>query len=229
MGKAHRGTLYRSSKWLLLIVTALGVLFLLLPTLIAKNTTSQYRRDISQLAEFERRPVTLVLGAGVFPDGTPTPYLQNRIETATEMYRQGKTDTLLMSGDNSSDHYNEPVAMARYAESIGIPRKAIVLDYAGLSTYDSCYRAQAIFGVEKMYVVTQGYHLPRAVFNCRNLGIDTIGVAAQRRARDFTASYIMREWLSMHKALYEAAFTPKPAILGQPEPIIGAVNAKNIH
>lgn len=215
---ANKNALIRN-RWLMLVVCALFLLFLILPTLIAKNVTSPYRVSSSEIETLKPRPITLVLGAGVYPDGSPTPYLKNRLDTAASLYRQGKTQKLLLSGDNSTEHYNEPTAMARYAIAIGVPEEALVLDYAGLSTYDSCYRAQAIFGVEKMFVVTQGYHLPRAVMNCRGLGIDTKGVAAQKNARDFTASYIFREWLSTHKAFFESRVSPEPTILGQPEPI----------
>lgn len=91
--------------------------------------------------------VAIVLGAGVLPSGEPTPYLQRRLDSAVDLYKAGIVKTLLLSGDNSASHYNEPVAMQRYVAEQGVPRTATVLDYAGFNTYDSCYRAEALFGV----------------------------------------------------------------------------------
>jgi vancomycin permeability regulator SanA len=93
------------------------------------------------------------------------------------------------------------------------------LDYAGLSTYDSCYRAHAIFSVSSATVITQGYHLPRAVMACGGLGINTIGVVAMHSSRDFTINYIMREWISTDKITFQLIFKPKPTALGRIEAI----------
>jgi vancomycin permeability regulator SanA len=110
--------------------------------------------------------------------------------------------------------------MRKLAESEGVPEKDIVLDYAGYSTYDSCYRAHSIFKVQSLTLVTQGYHLPRAVMTCKDLGIKTIGIAALAQGRDFTAAYIIREWVSTDKATVQLLFKPNPTLLGHEEPII---------
>ena len=114
------------------------------------------------------RPVVIVFGAGLRRDGTPTTVLRDRVETAAELYRQGKVEKLLMSGDNRFVDYNEPEAMRQYALQLGIPDEDIVLDYAGRRTYDTCYRAGAIFGVKKVILVTQLFHLPRAIYLATN-------------------------------------------------------------
>jgi vancomycin permeability regulator SanA len=203
----------------------LGVLFLVLiwgPSIYANLSTRGERYDLAKtslISNVPKRKVALVFGAGVYPSGKPTPYLQWRVETAVKLYKAHRVERILMSGDNSTLHYNEPVAMGKLAETLGVPAKDIILDYAGLSTYESCYRANAIFKINDAIVVSQGYHLPRAVMTCNALGIDTIGVSAQRPQRDFTPIYIMREWISTDKAALQLIFKPKPTFLGPELPV----------
>jgi vancomycin permeability regulator SanA len=121
-------------------------------------------------------PVALVLGARVFPSGTPSPFLAARLDLAHRLYRDGKVRAVLVSGDNLAPEYNEPDAMRAYLINAGMPAEAVVADYAGFDTYDSCVRARRIFGVDRLVIVTQGYHLPRAVATCRALGLDATGV-----------------------------------------------------
>jgi vancomycin permeability regulator SanA len=113
--------------------------------------------------------------------------------------------------------------MQRYVVKRGVQKDDTVMDFAGFNTYDSCYRARAIFGVEQAIVVSQAYHLPRAVWTCDRLGITSIGVAAKvaegANGRDYTFNYLLREVASSNKAMLQAMFKPKPAALGQPEPI----------
>lgn len=110
-------------------------------------------------AKVPETPVAIILGAGIWQDGTPTPMLADRIAAGVELYKLGKVSQLLMSGDRSSDDYDEVTAMQRYAEKLGIPTEAIILDYAGFSTYETCDRAQAIFGIQQ-------YSSPK-IFICR--------------------------------------------------------------
>ena len=104
-------------------------------------------------------------------DGSPTPVLRDRVATAAQLYFAGKVEKLLMSGDNSSIYYNEPGAMMQHALELGVPDEAIVLDYAGRRTYDTCYRARDIFGVREAILVTQSFHLPRALYICNHWGL----------------------------------------------------------
>jgi vancomycin permeability regulator SanA len=138
--------------------------------------------------------------------------LEARVKTAVELYKAGKVHFLLMSGDNSNSHYNEPVVMGELAQSLGVREGDIVLDYAGFNTYDSCYRAKHLFKQYELTVVTQGYHLPRAVATCSGLGLHTTGVAALHEGRDFTFTYILREHLSTNKALFQLIAKPKPTV-----------------
>lgn len=150
------------------------------PALFVKLTARPHTFTASSAPE---TPVALVLGAQIYPDGTPSPYLRGRLETAKRLYDNGKVRVILVSGDNGEDHYNEPDGMRNYLIRRGVPANKVVADYAGFDTYDSCVRAKKIFGVERMTVVTQGYHLPRAVTTCRLVGIDAEGVG------DYTTNF----------------------------------------
>ncbi len=121
-------------------------------------------------------PVALVLGAQVYPNGSPSPYLKARLDLAKQLYDAGKVRAILVSGDNGTHRYNEPDAMRRYLIAAGVPQRQVVADYAGFDTYASCRRADRVFGVRELIVVTQTYHLPRAVTTCRALGLDASGV-----------------------------------------------------
>lgn len=176
---------------------------------------------IYPFAEVPARRVAIVFGAGLWRDGSPTPILQDRVATAAELYFAGKVEKLLLSGDNRFVNYNEPEAMRRYAVSLGVPNEALVLDYAGRRTYDTCYRAAAIFGVKEAILVTQAFHLPRAIYLCNHLGVDGIGVEADRRIyrRSSMAYWTVRELLATVNALWEVHITRPLPVLGEPEPI----------
>jgi SanA protein len=172
-------------------------------------------------ADVPEAPVALVLGAGLNRDGSPGVVLRDRVNTAAELYFAGKVEKLLMSGDNTSMFYNEPGAMQAYALSLGVPQVDIVLDYAGRRTYDSCYRAKAIFGIEKLVVVTQAFHLPRALFLCNAFEIDASGVAADDanyNRRSYTFWWV-REILASGVAYWDVWIAQPEPILGEPEPI----------
>lgn len=121
-------------------------------------------------------PVALVLGAQVNPDGRPSAFLAGRLDLAKRLFDAGTVRAILVSGDNMAVEYNEPEAMRDYLVAAGVPSSQVVLDYAGFDTYDSCFRAGRIFGVRDLVMVTQDYHLPRAVATCRRLGLEANGV-----------------------------------------------------
>jgi SanA protein len=146
--------------------------------------------------------VALVLGAGLWADGTPTPALYDRVATAVDLYNTGKVRKLLMSGDNRFEWYNEPESMRKLAVQLGVPNEDIVLDYAGRRTYDSCYRAQEIFGVKDLIIVTQRFHLDRALYLCDAFGLQATGMAADRRT--YTPPYAQFWWLRETPALVNA-------------------------
>lgn len=122
------------------------------------------------------RPVALVLGAEIYPDGTPSPFLRGRLDVAKRLYDTGKVRAILVSGDNGDEHYNEPDGMRNYLVRAGVPADKVIADHAGFDTYDSCVRAKEIFGVDHLTVVSQEYHVPRAIATCTAVGVDAVGV-----------------------------------------------------
>jgi SanA protein len=188
-----------------------------------------YRSRIyTDIAEVPQRPVAIVLGAGLWPDGSLTPVAADRVRAAGELYAAGSVDTLLISGDNRFVDYNEPKRMQEYALKLGIPAQDIVLDYAGRRTYDTCYRARAIFGVTEAVVVTQRFHIARTLYLCEALGVDAVGVAADRQPYSVRRwIWETREYLALAKAWWDLNVGHPVPILGQPEPIAAAVDGAN--
>ena len=213
--------LNRIFKWLwrgIILAGGLTLLGLLLPRLI----TSLYALNKVHLPEdAPPKRVAIIFGAGLRRDGRPTAVLRDRVETGVQLYFDGKVKKLLMSGDNQVVEYNEPESMRQYAISLGIPEHDIVLDYAGRRTYDTCYRAKSIFGLESALLVTQKFHLPRALFLCNVLGIEAQGVEANninysRRSLTF---WNIREQFATFTAFMDVYIDKPTPILGQPEPI----------
>jgi len=166
------------------------------------------------------RAVAIVLGAGLWADGSLTPVLADRVATAADLYQAGAVRVLLFSGDNRFVDYNEPQAMFEYAVRLGVPEDAIVLDYAGRRTYDSCYRARAIFGVDRAVVVTQRFHAPRALYLCDALGVDVVAAIADRQ--DYTPrrfAWETREYLALALAWWDVNVRHPVPVLGEPLPI----------
>lgn len=212
----------RRIRWALGLCALAGVLGALVCVGLRWWTDHRFADRIYTAEEVPERRVAVVFGAGVWPDGRLSPILQDRVETAVELYRLGKVDKLLMTGDNSRVEYNEPEHMGEYARSRGVPEEDIVLDYAGRRTYDSCYRALHIFGLEEAILVTQAYHLDRALFTANRLGLEAVGVAADRREYLFITRYRWREVLATPVAWWEVTVARPEPILGEPLPIFGA-------
>jgi SanA protein len=165
--------------------------------------------------------VAIVFGAGLNWDGTPSAVLKDRVATAAGLYFTGKVQKLLLSGDNRFLNYNEPGAMREYAIELGVPEDDIVQDFAGRSTYDTCYRAGQIFGVTDAILVTQGYHLPRALYLCSQLGIQSVGVSADLRQyeRRHYLFWVLRELPATLNSILQINLTHPIPVLGDPEPI----------
>lgn len=176
---------------------------------------------IFRVDQAPQKRVAIVFGAGLWRDGSPTPVLRDRIATAAQLFFSGKVEILLMSGDNSTVYYNEPAAMQAYAIELGVPEAAIVLDYAGRRTYDTCYRARDVFGLREAILVTQNFHLPRAIYTCNALGLEAVGVPADLRQYRKRSLFFwnLRETPATVVALWEAHITRPHPILGAPEPI----------
>ena len=175
MDKSHR----RSALGVLSVVLGVALVFLLAPWVYLR-IKAQTR--IFRLGEpIPRAPIAIVFGAGLRRDGTPTQLLADRVSTAADLYHAGLVKKILLSGDNRTPSHNEPEAMRQYALELGVPNEALVLDPAGIRTYDSCYRARFVLGVQEAILVTQDFHLPRAIYTCEGVGIRAVGVSADRR------------------------------------------------
>lgn len=170
--------------------------------------------------------IAIVFGAGLKHDGTPTAILQDRVQAAVELYLTGKIEKILMSGDNRFATYNEPGAMTDYAISLGVPPENIVQDFAGRRTYDTCYRAKHIFLVNEAILVTQTFHLPRALFICNMLQITSIGVKADQRTYRTGSQLIwwVRETFATLTALVDVWLRHPLPVLGNPEPIFPEIH-----
>lgn len=157
------------------------------------------------LARVPTSQVALVLGAGLYA-GRPSSMLARRLDIAAELYHAGKVKALLLSGDNSRKEYDEPTAMRDYLRAKGVPDAVMVLDYAGFDTWDSCVRARKVFGVERLTVVTQVFHLPRAVALCRTAGLTTFGVGddSVKQLAATTYASAAREVFATGKAFADA-------------------------
>jgi vancomycin permeability regulator SanA len=164
-------------------------------------------------------PVALVLGAQVYDDGTPSPFLAARLDIARRLLADGKIRAILVSGDNRRHEYNEPGAMFEWLVARGVPTQRIVLDFAGFDTYDSCDRARRVFGVRQAIVVTQTYHLDRAVTLCRELGVDATGVGddSVRIYRQPWRNSVVRERGAVVKAVFDVLSHRDPVFLGPHE------------
>jgi SanA protein len=202
----------------LLILLILGFFVLLFPRLV----TGLYSRGrIYTPSEVPQHRIAIVFGAGLWRNGSPTPVLADRVTTAADLYLAGKVEKILMSGDNRFVDYNEPEAMRQLAVSLGVPNDAIVLDYAGRRSYDTCYRAKAIFKVDQAILVTQAFHMPRVIYLCNHLGVDSIGVISDLRIyRKSTMLYWnIRELPATIAALWDVNIGHPIPVLGDPLPI----------
>jgi len=176
---------------------------------------------IYSLQDSPSERVAIVFGAGLTRSGLPTPVLRDRVRTAADLYSSGKVEKLLMSGDNRTIYYNEPAAMRDFAISLGVPEQDIVLDFAGRRTYDTCYRARDIFGIQNAALVTQQFHLPRALFLCNHMGVNAFGVAADQREyrKSSLLMWHIREIPATLTALWDVWIRHPLPVLGKQEPI----------
>jgi vancomycin permeability regulator SanA len=157
-------------------------------------------------------PVALVLGAKVFSDGTPSPFLTARLDLAKRLYDAGRVEMIIVSGDNSAPEYDEPAAMHDYLIRAGVPESKLIIDTVGFDTYESCVRAWQVFNVSRLIMITQSYHLPRAVATCRALGIDAMGVgddSARQHPRSWRRG-VIRDQLACLKTIVDLVTRPIP-------------------
>lgn len=163
----------------------------------------------------------LVLGCLVKDSGQPSDMLADRLRRGIELYQAGATTKLLMSGDHGQTTYNEVQAMKQYAIGQGIPSSDIFMDHAGFSTYESIYRAKEIFQAKKIIIVTQEYHLYRALYIANALGLEAYGVSADYRSYWGQSARDLREFLARNKDFLTSIFKPNPTYLGDAIPVSG--------
>jgi SanA protein len=204
---------------LISICLVVAVMAAATPIVIRWWTDFRYKGLIYDVESVPARRVAIVFGAGVWPDGQLSPVLADRVNTAVALYQSGKVRKLLFTGDNSTIEYNEPGHMRAHALRLGVPDADIILDYAGRRTYDSCYRARHIFCVRDAILVTQAYHLDRALFLAHNMGIDAVGVGADVQSYRYLQHYWWRELWATSLAWWEAKISHPVPIMGDPLPI----------
>lgn len=163
----------------------------------------------------------VVLGCGVYDDGTPSPMLRDRLERAVDLYEAGAAPKLLMSGDHGRKDYDEVNAMKKIALDRGVPAEDIFTDHAGFSTYDTVYRAKEVFLAEKVLIVTQEYHLYRALYIAKRLGLDARGVGSDQHTYYGQRFRDLREVAARCKDFFGCVFKPEPTFLGDAIPISG--------
>lgn len=211
---------------ILLILTAVGTLSLLGIDHHVRSSVSDRILSAEEAFSLDADCI-LVLGAGVRGEGRPSPMLEDRLLKGIELYQSGASDRMLMSGDHGQTDYDEVNTMKAYAVIEGVPSEHVFMDHAGFSTYESMYRARDVFGAKKVLIVTQEYHLYRAVYDAQALGLDAYGVAADRREyrgqiwRDF------REVLARGKDFFYGMTQPAPTYLGEAIPISGNGDVTN--
>ena len=169
----------------------------------------------------------LVLGAGLLPDGSPNLMLAERIRTGVELYTLGAAPKLLMSGDHTRPEYDEVNAMKDAAIDAGVPSADVFMDHAGVNTYNSMYRAKSIFGAKRVIIVTQAYHLSRALHIAKRLGLEAVGVACDTRRYAGQFNRDVREVLARTKDYFQCFRLPPSDYGGEPIPLSGSGDVTN--
>lgn len=204
------------------VLLVLGVLIsaaVLTVNALVVNSTSERILAPDAVTESIDADCILILGAGVRENGEPSDMLEDRLKVGVSLYEAGAAPKILISGDNSRVEYNEPEAMQKYCLENGVPEEDIVADYAGFSTYESLYRAKEVFCAESIIIVTQEYHLYRALYVAEKLGLEAVGVSADERTYMGQTYRDLREIAARNKDFLYTIFKPLPTYLGERIPI----------
>lgn len=210
--------------WIILIsLISFGLIFYLCAYWINNHVKSyakgKIKQTIEEVPDEEPKRVAIVYGAAVYKNGRLSHVLYDRVKTGVELYKAGKVKKILMSGDNSRKEYDEPTAMRNKAIELGVPEKDVIADFAGRRTYDTCYRAINIFEVKKAIHVTQEFHLPRAIYLCESMGVESIGLKANRRKYRDEKAWAKREFLAVLRAWVNVHIYVGSPVGGKKEPI----------
>ena len=220
----------RHIKKIIIAIVAIMViagLFVLGINLYVKNSVSDKIVTVEKAKDLNADCI-VVLGAGLKPDGSPSWMLEDRIKVGDELYNEGAAPKIIMSGDHGQKSYDEVNAMKKYSIGEGVPSKDIFMDHAGFETYDTMYRARDVFGAKKIIVVTQDYHLYRAMYAAKKLGLDVYGVSATKRSYG-NKQWLreVREWLARVKIFGKCITKPKPKYLGKKIDLKGSGDVTN--
>ena len=211
-------------------ITKIGVIFIIIVILIiliilginlyVKNSTKKQIVDNTDYSNLNDIDCIIVLGAGIWGD-KPSPMLEDRLLQAIELYKNNVSSKIIMSGDHGKQDYDEVNTMKDFAIEKGVPSENVFMDHAGFSSYESIYRAKEIFGAKKIVIVTQKYHLYRALYIANKLGIEAYGVGADPRQYVGATYRELREILARNKDFIKCIFKPKPTYLGDTIPVSG--------
>lgn len=210
----------------LLSVVVIGIAFVLISNLIVVLQGKSKIVSEQEMKDFNADCI-MVLGAAVWEDNKPSAMLTDRLDKALGLYKAGIAPKILVSGDHGKAEYDEVNVMKKYLIDAGVPSEDIFMDHAGFSTYESMYRAKSVFGVKKMIVVTQEYHLYRALYICGRLGIESRGAPSDPRSYRGALFRNIREFIARDKDIFSCLFKVKPTYLGDPIDIKGNGDVTN--
>jgi SanA protein len=200
--------------WTKIFLALFLLAFIAWPLFIVQSGKKQIYADVALVPSHE---VAIVFGASVLSSGAPSDVLRDRLDVAADLFVNERVRSIIVSGDNRTENYNEPESMAVYlVNERGVPEDAIFQDFAGRRTYDTCARAHELWGVEDALLVTQGFHLPRAIWTCEQLGIESDGISASLQGYVKSAVFEAREVLAIYKAFIDV-YIWAPAYVGGDE------------
>ena len=225
--KTGRKKYFILSIKILFVLVLITVVFLAGVNVYVKQTTKSRILSVEEAKDLSDVDSILVLGAGVRADGSPSLMLNDRLKMGIKLYQEGAAPKLLMSGDHGRKDYNEVQTMKNIAVEEGIPSEDVFMDHAGFSTYDSLYRARDVFQAKKIVIVTQEYHLPRALHIARSLGLEAYGIPADTRRYAGQFNRDIREIIARGKDFLTTIYQPKPTYLGPAIPVNGDGNVTN--
>ncbi|MBQ7033950.1 MAG: YdcF family protein [Clostridia bacterium] len=208
-------------------IALVGVTALLVVNAYVKHIGGSNIITPEEAAKLKDVDCIVVLGCQVRDDGTPSEMLSDRLKRGIALYEQGAAPKIIMSGDHGREEYDEVNTMKRVAMDAGVPSNDIFMDHAGFSTYESIYRAKEIFGADKLIIVTQEYHLYRALYIAEKLGVEAYGVGSDYRTYWGQSNREAREILARCKDFVKTVFKPEPTFLGEILPVSGDGNITN--
>lgn len=215
----------RMIKIMIISIIILMIAIFSLNIYVVNNTKNEIVKE-ENVSNIEGVDCILILGAGIWGD-KPSPMLEDRLKEGITLYKKGTIKKIIMSGDHSREDYDEVKIMKEYAESEGVPSEDIFMDHAGFSSYDSVYRAKEIFGVQKMIIVTQKYHLYRSLYIAKKLGIEAYGIESNLRTYPGQVFREIREILARDKDYFKCIMKPEASIMGEKISLDGSGDITN--